>query len=155
MDGAGADDLGDELENARLWISEETSDDDIDQALAASHQDPVIRDDETAPIAEMLADLTGDPAWASSYSAELSQLDWGGQGLLEVEEKRQLLRSLSRFYGEEGFTFEQVINLMQWANKTRAMNDLLELVLAGELDAGWDEEQGDLVVRLPDADGSD
>jgi hypothetical protein len=134
----------------RYFLSPEVSDDELDQVLGGFFpEEACFRGEETGPDAELFAQLTGDPEWAAGFSRDLAQLDSGGRGVLQPEETRALLRSLAAANGHRGFSIGEFFGVLSWANQTRVSEQVLQLVLDGQLVVGF--ANGEAVFQAPPA----
>jgi hypothetical protein len=119
----------------RFFLSADVDDDALDSVLAEMiPAEPLSRNSEEEPLAEIFAELTGDADWAASFSRDLAQLDNGGStGLLSRDEYRLLLRSLAAANGAKGFSLDELYGVLCWANNVRIGQSLLDMTLDGKM----------------------
>jgi hypothetical protein len=78
---------------------------------------------------DFLGDLVGDDEWVRSFAYSLQRLS--GLGLLDEQMALRLLVALGLGAGEEGFTGDEYLAVLRWANDAVIAHTTLELVLKG------------------------
>lgn len=136
----------------RLYVLPPTIDDDlIERWIAAIEEErdtagmEPIDPEAVEELRDFLGELVGDDDWAAQFAKEAAHL--GQTGLLDPAERARLLISLGRARGERGFTFNDYMNVLNWANRIRVGQGLLELALAGSIYVEWDTAREDAIIQ--------
>ena len=66
--------------------------------------------------------------------------------LLTEPEVERLITSLALKRGEEGFSEDECVSVIKWAEATRVASTMLDLVLQGDCDINWDKD--DVLISI-------
>lgn len=66
--------------------------------------------------------------------------------LLTEQETERLITSLAIKRGEAGFTEDECVSVVRWAEATRVAATMLDLILQGDCDINW--EKDDVLISI-------